>query len=115
MINEMHSKMDRQIKCAEYSAMMEHEKWREEIPFIKFPSDWEIKIAPPSVGAVIRFQVRKGNAWVSVYLDCYGHLGAVSHPYWEVYPYDGDCFRCYMNNTDELLKAIAKSIKEQFV
>jgi hypothetical protein len=59
----------------EYSKEMEHEKWREQIPFINFPSDWTIQICPPFSGAVVRFRVKKDKAHVSIYLDCYDNLG----------------------------------------
>lgn len=100
-------------KVYEAEEIMEYEKWIKEIPFIKFDSDWEVKIIPPLFGAVVRFQVQKGESIVSVYLDCYDTLGFFGQPYWEVYPYDGDVYRCEMNNTEELLKAIRESITQQ--
>ena len=91
----------------------EYDKWRKEIPFMQFPSDWKIKIIPPFGGAVIRFAVEKTkDEWISVYLDCYGELGCMNQPYWEVYPAkDGDVERFYLNETDELLKAIQESLE----
>jgi len=98
-----------------YDKIMENNKWSQEIPYIPFPSDWEVKITPPSVGAVVRFRVKKGDAKVSVYLDCYDNLGCVGFPYWEVYPYGGDVFRCDMLDTESLLRAIDESISGQSV
>lgn len=98
----------------DYAVYMEHFKWGKEIPFIKFNPKWEIQITPPFAGAVVRFRVKYKNADVSIYLDCYDALGYVGEPYWEVYPdTTGDCFRCLMNETDLLLKAIQESIDEQ--
>lgn len=100
---------------AEYDKKMEHSKWIQEIPYIKFPSEWEIQVCPPSLGAVIRFKIKKGIANTSVYLDCYDNLGIYGKPYWEVYPIDDDVFRCDMKDTTSLLKAIDKSLTQQLV
>lgn len=90
--------------------------WREiasEVPYLKFPASWEVRITPPFGSVDARFRVRKGKAQVSVYLDWYGNAGAVDKPYWEIYPLDGDCGRYYLNETAELLAGIAKSIRQQ--
>lgn len=96
----------------EYSKQMEHKKWRQEIPYIQFPTDWKVQVTPPFGGAVVRFRVRKNNAEVSIYLDCYNNLGCCDEPYWEVFPYDRDCFRCSMLDIESLLNAITESISE---
>lgn len=90
---------------------MERSKWLEEIPFLKFKLDWNVKVVP-SYDAVIRFLIKKEDSIeVSVYLDCYSLLGAVHEPYWEIYPsHDGDTFRCAMNDTESLLNEIDKSL-----
>jgi len=98
-----------------YDKIMENNKWSQEIPYISFPSDWEVQIIPPFLGALIRFRVKKGKAEVSIYLDCYDNLGSVGSPYWEVYPYEGDVFRCDMLDTESLLRAIGESISGQSV
>lgn len=88
--------------------------WIEKIPFLKFPSDWEIKIIPPFAGAMARFQARLGKASVSVYLDVYENLGFFGgEPYWEIYPYNEDIYRVHMDDTDELIKRISESFIEQ--
>ena len=97
----------------EYSEVMQHDKWRDEIPYINFPPEWSIQISPPFSGAVVRFRVKCGNADVSVYLDCYDRLGFVGEPYWEIYPHQGDCFRCLMSETNKLLQAIRESIEQE--
>jgi len=107
----------------EYDKIMETRKWVGEIPFIKFPSDWKIQIVPPFSGATVRFVVKKNKAHVSVYLDCYNNLGLYGHnaendnfvaePYWEVYPYNEDAYRCGMDEIKKLIRAINHSIKEQ--
>lgn len=99
----------------EYEDKMEHRKWIKEIPFIQFPNDWKVQITPPFAGAVVRFRVQKDEAEVSIYLDCYDKLGCYGSPYWEVYPYKGDVFRCDISDTGSLLNAIAQSILEQSV
>jgi len=95
-----------------YSTKMEHSKWVKEIPFITFPLEYQIQFTPPFGGAVSRFQVKKGDVKLSVYLDCYDALGIMGEPYWEVYPVDGENERCYMNDTDQLLRIIERGFKD---
>lgn len=79
-----------------------------EIPWISFPSDWKVQIIPPFCGAIARFRVELPDGRTkSIYLDYFDRLGSFGQPYWECYPCDGDTFRCAMDETDELLKAIA--------
>ncbi len=105
--------VDRLLKSREVEEIFEWDKWMEEVPYLKFPSDWEIKVVPPFAGAIVRFRVKKGNADISVYLDCYDILGCMGRPYWEIYPYSSEeyTFRCSMNDTDELLEAITIAIE----
>lgn len=87
----------------------EWRKWSREIPYIKFPGNWEVKAIPPFGGAIIRYVIKHENSNddISIYLDCYGELGAVGEPYWELYPdIDGDAFRCGMNDIDDLLEKL---------
>jgi len=93
-----------------YEKLMEHDKWIKEIPFFKVPEFCELKVIPPFGGAVARFLVKKGELQVSVYLDCYDNLGCCGKPYWEVYPYKEDVFRCGMEDVSELERAISESI-----
>lgn len=97
-------------KIYEVEGIMEYRKWVVEIPFIKFPSDWEVQVIPPFGGAVARFSVKKGDKQVSIYLDCYDKLGIYGEPYWEIYPYEDDVFRCAMKDTESLLKAISETL-----
>jgi hypothetical protein len=96
---------------------IEHdEKWREiskDIPELKFPEGWGIRIIPPFAGAISRFVVNCGEAKVSVYLDFYDALGIVGEPYWEIYPYEDDTARYLLNETDELINGIRQSIDQQ--
>lgn len=87
--------------------------WCDKIPFIPFKPGWLVKVIPPFAGAVARFLVSTdGKNYVSVYLDCYSQLGTWDSPYWEVYPYDGDTFRCNMNEVGRLVDAIDCSLNE---
>ena len=101
------------LLVGKYSQIMEHSKWQKEIPYIEFPTDWKIQISPPFAGAVVRFRVKKDKAEVSIYLDCYDKLGYYGEPYWEVYPHNGDVYRCDMADTESLLNAIKESIVKQ--
>ena len=90
----------------------EQEQWREwvdKIPFISWPADWQVKAVPPFAGALLRYVIKTPRCErISVYLDCFDRLGYFGEPYWEVYPHKGDCFRCPLNDTEELLKAIGE-------
>lgn len=93
----------------------EWSKWQTDVPYLTFREDWKVRVIPPFGGAVVRFLVRRDDTpegeVVSVYLDCYGELGAMDRPYWEIYPAeDGDTDRFYMAETDELLAGIAASL-----
>ena len=99
------------IKRAEVEYSEEWEKWRYEIPYIKFDKEWEIKVIPPFAGAIVRFIVRSGDSSISVYLDCYDKLGCFGEPYWEMYPHkNGDVYRVRMNNVEELVNQIRESL-----
>ena len=99
------------VLSAELGIQDDWRKWIDEIPFINFPQDWQIKITPPIFGAIVRFRVNTPKASdISVYLDCYDRLGFFGEPYWEVYPYKDDIFRCKMNDIESLLKAISEVI-----
>lgn len=98
----------------DYSDLMEHQEWIKEIPYLSFPTEWKIKMVPPFMGALVRFYIQFKEAHVSIYLDCYDHLGYVGEPYWEIYPDKaGENDRYLMNDTEGLLKAISDSINEQ--
>lgn len=92
------------------------EKYARELPFIKWPSGWLVKAIPPFGGALVRYIIKDNrtpkNEFVSVYFDAYDRLGYVGQPYWEVFPYEDDTFRCYMNEIDKLMKAIQISLNE---
>jgi hypothetical protein len=88
-------------------------RWVKEIPSFKLDSDWNLQVIPPFAGAMTRFVITQGAARVSIYLDCYNNLGYMDGPYWEIYPYEGDTYRCGINETDDLVNAIRASIKEQ--
>jgi hypothetical protein len=82
------------------------------IPFIKFPPDWKIKVIPPFGDASVRFQVLLPDGrQKSVYLDTRNSLGFFwenekLEPYWEVYPVRGDTGRCQQWDTIRLLDLI---------
>lgn len=112
-IRDHNKYMERITTYCKMGEIFEWDKWIKEIPFIKFPRTWKIKFIPPFNGAVVRFLVsRKGKNNVSVYLDCYDILGFMMKPYWETYPYEGDCGRCEMNDIPELLRMIKRGLNE---
>ncbi len=83
--------------------------WVEVIPALHFRPKWRVKIIPPFCGAMVRFQVSHKD--ISVYLDVSDTLGCFGEPYWEIYPYEGDTYRCAMNETDELIRVIGECFK----
>lgn len=107
-------RFDKTILSGLIAQAFEWHKWREEIPFLEFPSHWQVKVVPPFAGAVARFLVRtkkmKEEDRISVYLDCYDTLGFYGSPYWEVYPVNGDTKRLSMNDTESLLTSISEAI-----
>jgi hypothetical protein len=109
----MKSKRDEIWRNAKkYDEVVDTHEWMDKIPFIKFNPEWEVKAIPPYSGAIIRYIVKKGDNTVSIYLDGYDILGYVGEPYWEIYPYENDVFRCMMNETDLLIQAIADSFED---
>ena len=97
------------IKQAELERDERWTYWIKRIPAIKFKGSWEVKVIPPFAGAMARFWIDEGEAHVSVYLDVDDSLGCVGEPYWEVYPIDGDTFRCFLHETKELIDAIGRA------
>lgn len=108
-------KIDALVSLANASNFFEWIRWSEEIPYIQFPKDWKVKIIPPFHGAIVRFRIQlpnmKPNDFISVYLDCYGVLGAEALPHWEIYPYDEDVGRCGIYDVEELLRMIGSNGK----
>lgn len=101
----------------EVEKLFEWDKWFRELPYLDFDKDWLVRAVPAYHTGIIRYHIKhkkKPCAHVSIYFDAYDRAGSMDmKPYWEVYPYDGDIFRCYMNETDLLLAAIKQSFKEQ--
>lgn len=105
MRNEIY---DAKMKCSSF-----YRDCVDEIPFLQFEPDWLVQITPPFGGAVARFRIRKGDAHVSVYADFDNSLGCMDVPYWEVYPFEDDVYRCMINETEDLLRIIKLSIDQQ--
>lgn len=97
----------------EVAKQYDWEKWKYEIPFIKFPDNFLVRIIPPFSGAIVRFLVatEDKDGDVSIYLDCYDVLGCYGEPYWEVYgSNDRDVRRCEMKDTSTLINLISDSL-----
>jgi hypothetical protein len=95
---------------------MEH-KFNRKIPYLTFPSTWEIQPVPQFAGSYWRFYVRRrgGNYdGVSVYLDVADKLGYMGAPYWEIYPAaGGDTCRFLLGQEEQLMTALEDAIKAQ--
>lgn len=91
------------------------EDWRKicaEIPALKFPPDWSVRIIPPFAGAVARFIASKNNKTVSVYCDWYDNLGYFGAPHWEAFPIDDSNKRFALENVEELIADIDKELSK---
>lgn len=89
----------------------DYAEWVKEIPYITLPKGYEMRAIPAFGGAVVRYNVKRGNKSVSIYLDCYDALGYMGKPYWELYPHEGDIYRCLMQDVESLRKAIIKALR----
>lgn len=101
--------------CEALSKVLEWDAHIWEIPYLKFPADWEVKLMPPFMGAMLRFHVKKPGMseqdTVSVYLDVADVLGIVGQPYWEIYPAShGDTERILLTHSEDLLPAIGEAL-----
>lgn len=97
-------------------AIERKENWREickSVPTLHFKPEWEVMIIPPFSGAMARFTVDYNGKHVSVYLDWYSRLGYVNVPYYELYPFDGDIKRYYLNETEKLMKDIEAVLEDK--
>lgn len=101
--------------ASQRSHIEDHEKWSEiadEMPYLKFDSDWEIKIYPPFGGAFIRFDVKQKSKVISVYYDPCFRLGyhlrdKIPTPYYAMYPdIHGHQKRFAYDETDKLIEYI---------
>ena len=112
----MNNELNKYELAVKTETAFEWRKWSKLIPYINWPSEWEVKAIPPFAMAVIRYKVRlKDNPEinVSIYLDCYDLLGFCGKPYWEIYPHKEDTYRCGMQQVDGLLRGITESFEDQ--
>lgn len=102
----------------ELRANLEWDKWIVKIPFLNFPSHWNIKIIPPYLTGIVRFLVQTdkmlADEYVSIYLDCYDIAGFVGQLYWKIYPNEaGTSERFLMDETTNLMLAIELALKKK--
>lgn len=101
---------------AKIAKEFEWRMWADLIPFIQWPANWEVKAIPPMGSAIIRYWVRlpESKEHISIYLDCYGMLGACDSPYWEIYPNsEGDCDRFNIDDIEGLLEGVKQALDNQ--
>ena len=96
---------------AKVECKYEFRRWAAEIPSFRFKKKWKVRVLPPFGGAIARFTVEYKGKRVSCYLDCYDELGYFGEPYWELYPYQGDVFRCPMTHTKTLMKKVEEELE----
>ncbi len=95
----------------------ERERWQEiveKMPYFELREGWQIAVIPPTVGAVARFRIKQDKGHVSIYADWYEKLGYFGQPHWEIYPNkEGDNERFAINDTVDMIEAVALSLAEQ--
>lgn len=112
MEDEVNSTVAKYKLLDEMQKTFEWGKWQQEIPYLQFKPEWEVRAIPPFQGAIIRYNIKYFDKVCSIYLDCYDMLGHMGEPYWELFPdSDGETFRCGMNETDKLITAIEHSLQ----
>lgn len=89
----------------------EYHKWINLIPPLHFKQEWSVRIIPPFCGAIVRFWIDYNDKHISCYLDCYDELGFYGEPYWEIYPYQDDVWRCGMMETEKLIEKITEALE----
>ena len=103
--------MSKHKVAVEYAKEMESYKWALKIPFIRFPMHWQVRILPPFIGAVVRFEVKYKDILVRAALDCYGLLEYSELPqYWSITSMHSDIQTCAMEDTEELIKLIEQTL-----
>lgn len=96
---------------AKYGRDAYYRRWVSQIPYIPFDPKWDVRAVPPWGGALVRYLIAFRGAKVSVFLDGDNSLGCGPEPaYWEVYPFQGDVFRCCIDETEVLASAIKESL-----
>lgn len=100
------------------------EEWKEVqdmVEPIRFDPDWDVRILPPTGGAMTRFIVSKGGKRVSVYFDAYSRLGWMGEadgkpiPYYEAYDFNREPERFYAHETESLMEYIRECLNESEV
>ncbi len=87
-------------------------EWRDKIPFMRFPTDWEIRFVPNFNESVVRFMVRKNGVTLSVFLDGYDKMGVVGEPYWSIYPNKKrEPSRYLLNDTAGLIEGLRNALR----
>lgn len=106
--------LDMQITGIKLEKKMGYQEAVPKMPFLSFPDNYEIAVIPPFSGAMARFYVRKKGTKgrLSVYADFHDLLGFFNGPYWEVFPYQGDVFRCKIDEPEKLMKAIVEAVED---
>ena len=98
------------MAVAKYDALQETRNWMNELPYLHFKQEWNVRIIPPFGGAIIRFCIDYNGKHASVYFDGYDELGFVGEPYFEFY--DGEeCYRYLMNESEEMMRDIEKHLE----
>ncbi len=83
-------------------------RWSRELPYIKWPADWEVQFIP-SYDTLLRGRIRLNDKWAAFYFDGYAIAGCYGSPYWETYcPIRSECWRYDMDDVKGLLEGFAE-------
>lgn len=82
-----------------------------EFPILSFPENWKIQMIPPFAGAAFRFQIIIDEHKFSVYYDVWNELGIMDESYFEVYPIDGDTYRCYKEEFHLFIQSVNDEVE----
>ena len=109
--NEILNNFTLEDKRCEVEAREGWREWCNKMPKLHFDPAWSVRILPPYGGAMARFDIEYNGNYVDVYFDVYSRLGWMVNddgpiPYFELYPWEGDCKRYYMDEVDEMMDDI---------
>lgn len=101
-----------------YEEIHNYEYWAHNVPAFHFDKEWDVKIIPPFMDAIIRFTIDYKGKHISVYLDALNALGYFRDENNEVAPYfeyfDGDeCYRYGVDESEKMMDDIRKFLNSE--
>lgn len=98
------------LLCYDIDRKMNYMQWCDELPFIQWPSHYQIKVIPPFGAKIIRFKLKANDTPIelSIYLDAYNYSGYMPWPYWEIFGgnFEQDVSRCKWDDIEKLKELV---------